>query len=139
MQWTGREKSRLIGKPASQDYLYFFITYSSLSVTYRLCLHSICLQLRAALARRRREASLDVDLLHAIVLLVEVVVHFGHVLDANTVCDHLEGINLALLNLIEQFVPVLVDGSLAVTDEADTAFHQGAWRGLVESCATKIV
>jgi hypothetical protein len=104
-----------------------------------MCLYSINLQLRAALTRRRREASLGEDLLHAIVLLVEVVIHLGHVLDADTVCNHLEGINLSLLNLVEQFVPVLVNGSLAVTDESDTTFHQGAYRGLVECCTMKIV
>jgi hypothetical protein len=132
-------RGRRIQKFALQDYLYLFVTYTSLSVTYCLCLYLVHLQLRAACTRRRRDASLDEDLLHAIILLIEVVVHLGHVLDADTVCDHLEGINLSLLNLVEQFVPVLVDGSLAVTDESDTAFHQGAYRRLVECCSTRIV
>ena len=40
--------------------------------------------------------------------------------------DHLERIDLALLDHLQERLPVQVDGRLAVTNEADTALHQGA-------------
>lgn len=82
------------------------------------------LERRAARACGLRELGLAEDLLHAIVLLVEGVVNLGHILDADTVGDHLQGVNLALLDHLEKLLPVEVDGCLSVTDKTDTALHQ---------------
>ena len=46
--------------------------------------------------------------------------------DIHAMTEHHKGVCLALLNHGEKFLPVEVDGSLTVTDEADTALHQGA-------------
>ena len=35
-------------------------------------------------------------------------------------------VDLALLDVFEKFLPVEVHGGLAVSDQADTAFHDGA-------------
>jgi hypothetical protein len=82
------------------------------------------LESRAAGACGLRELGLAVDLLHAIILLVECIVDLGHVLDADTVGDHLHGVDLALLDHFEKLLPVEVDGCLSVADKADTALHQ---------------
>jgi hypothetical protein len=87
---------------------------------------SVFRQRRAALARRSRKASLDVHLLHPIVLLVELLVHLGHVLHADAVGHHFQRVDFFLLELFQQAVPVHVDGRLAVADEADAALHEGA-------------
>jgi hypothetical protein len=82
------------------------------------------LESRAARACGLRELGLAVDLLHAIILLIEGVVDLGHILDADTVSNHLQGVDLALLDHLEELLPVEMDGCLSVTDEADTALHQ---------------
>jgi hypothetical protein len=100
---------------------------------------SVLLERWAARTRRRGEASLAEDLLHAIILLVEIVVHLGHVLDADTVGNHLERVDLILLDLVEQVVPVHVHGSLAVADETDAALHQRTCFGLAgKSCCSDL-
>lgn len=88
------------------------------------CFPLVLLESWATLTCRLREASLYVDLLHAVILLVKVVIHLSHVLHTDTVSDHLERVNLILLDLVQQVVPVHVNRSLAVTDESDTALHQ---------------
>ena len=89
------------------------------------CFPLVLLEGRTALTSGLREASLYVNLLHAVILLVEIVVHLGHVLHTDTVSDHLERVNLVLLDLVQQVVPVHVNRSLAVANESDTALHQG--------------
>jgi hypothetical protein len=79
---------------------------------------------RAAGARRSRELGLAEDLLHAVLLLVEAVVDLGHILHGDTMGDHLQGVDLAFLDHLQEFLPVEVDGCLSVTDKADTALHQ---------------
>jgi len=79
---------------------------------------------RAAGTCGLRELGRAEDLLNAIILLVKGVVDLGHVLDADTVGDHLQGVDLAFLDHLEKLLPVEVDGCLSVTDEADTTLHQ---------------
>lgn len=86
----------------------------------------VSLEGRAAGARGLRELGLDVHLLHAILLLLKHVVDLGKILHGDTVGNHLQGVNLALLNHLEKLLPVEVDGSLSVADEANTALHQRA-------------
>lgn len=86
----------------------------------------VCRQSRAALASRLREAGLDVDLLHTVLLLVELVVDLVEILHADTVSDHLQRVNLAFLDVLEQLLPVEVDGCLSVANQADTTLHQRA-------------
>jgi len=38
--------------------------------------------------------------------------------------DHLERVDLAALDLLEEHLPVEVNRGLTVTDEADTALHE---------------
>lgn len=82
---------------------------------------------RGAGAGRCREARLHVHLLHAVCLFVERIIALVKILDVDTVCDHLERVNLALLDTGEQVLPVEVDGCLAIADKADTALHERAW------------
>jgi len=79
---------------------------------------------RAASTCGLRELGRAEDLLHAIILLVKGVVDLGHVLDADTVGDHLQGVDLAFLDHLEKLLPVEVDGCLSVANKADTALHQ---------------
>ena len=79
---------------------------------------------RAVRACRLRELGCAEDLLHAILLLVKGVVYLGHVLDADAVGDHLQGVDLAFLDHLEKLLPVEVDGCLSVADKTNTALHQ---------------
>lgn len=81
---------------------------------------------RAAFARWCREFGLDVHLLHTVCLRLKLVVDLVELVDRDTVGDHLEGVDLALLNHHQQLLPVEVYGRLAVSDEANTALHKGA-------------
>ena len=40
--------------------------------------------------------------------------------------EHLERIDLVLLDHFKEFVPVKLNGCLSVSDQANTTFHQGA-------------
>lgn len=73
-----------------------------------------------------RELGLNVDLLHAILLLIELVVDLVEVLHANTVSNHLQRVDLAFLDHLKKLLPVEVDRCLSVADQADTALHQRA-------------
>lgn len=69
---------------------------------------------------------LDEDLLQAVLVLVELVVDLIQVLETDAVRHHLQRIELALLDLLHELVPVLVDWSLTIANEADTTLHQRA-------------
>jgi hypothetical protein len=84
------------------------------------------LEFRASLARREAVLRLDEHLLHAILLLVEGVVHSSQILETHAVRNHLHGCDLLVLDHLEEGLPVFVDGRLAVTDEADAALHERA-------------
>lgn len=72
-----------------------------------------------------REFGLDKDLLHAILLLLELVVNLVEVLNTNSVGDHLERVDPAALDLLEKVLPVKLNWGLTVADEANTALHDG--------------
>lgn len=78
------------------------------------------------LARRSGEPGLGEDLLHAVLAAVEDGVDLVEVLEADAVGDHLQGVEVTGLDHGQQVVPVLVHGGLAVADQADAAFHEGA-------------
>jgi len=80
----------------------------------------------AALAWWCGELGLDVDLLHTVFLLVELVVDLVEILDTNSVGNHLERVDLTALNLLKKLLPVEVDWSLTVTNEANTTLHERA-------------
>ena len=63
-------------------------------------------QLRAILGRWETPLGLNKDLLHAILLLLELVVDFVQVFKANTVGDHLHGGDLLVLNHLQERLPV---------------------------------
>lgn len=78
-----------------------------------------------ALARWRRKTRLHEHLLHTIGLLVESVVALVDVLHLDTVGNHPQRINLALLDTRQQVLPVKMDRCLTIADETDTALHEG--------------
>ena len=78
------------------------------------------------LSGRIRELGLDKDLLHALHTLIVFRVNLVHLLHLDPVGDHVEGLELAGLDLLEQVFPVEMDGGLAVADEADAALHYRA-------------
>lgn len=94
--------------------------FSSRLLTLESC------ELWAASCRRRREFRLNEDLLHAILLLVKLVIGLVNLRDIDAMRDHLERVNLATVDHLAELIPVLVDGGLAVADEADATLHQGA-------------
>ena len=56
----------------------------------------------------------------------ELVVDFVQLLELDAMRDHLQRINVTLLDQFEQLFPVHVHRHLSVADEADTMFHQRA-------------
>lgn len=59
-------------------------------------------------------------------ILVEFPVQEIHLLDGDAVREHEVGVELAVLDRLEEGLPVHVHGGLAVADEADAALHEGA-------------
>lgn len=59
-------------------------------------------------------------------ILVELLVQDIHLLDGDTVREHEVGVELAVLDHLEEGLPVHVHGRLAVADEADASLHEGA-------------
>lgn len=80
-------------------------------------------ELRGPFTGRERVLGLHKDLLQAILVLVELVVDLGQVLQGNPVRNHLQGIDLAPLYLLHELLPVLVDRCLAVSDEPNASLH----------------
>ena len=48
-----------------------------------------------------------------------------HFIDVNAMTQHNPGVKTAVLDHLKEVFPVEVNGGLAVTDQSDTAFHQG--------------
>ena len=93
--------------------------------TNSLYLRLIALDFRRSLCWRIRELGLHKDLLHMVIALIEHVIDDIQFFHEHTVSQHDVGVCLAFLNVLEKFLPVKVDGGLAVTDEADAALHYG--------------
>lgn len=83
-------------------------------------------KLRRPLTWRTRELGLHKDLLHSRHALVELLVHDIKLLEQDAVTDHVERLELAALDHLEQMLPILLNGRLAVAFEHDAAFHEGA-------------
>ena len=83
-------------------------------------------KLRRPLTWRIRELGLHKDLLHPRHALVELLVYDVELLEQDAVADHVERLELAALDHLEQMLPILLDGRLAVALEHDAAFHEGA-------------
>lgn len=83
------------------------------------------LQRWASLAWRGTESGLHEYLLHAIGLVLKLVVYLVEIFHSDTVRNHLERVDLPILDHLEKRLPVEVHRRLAIADEADTAFHQG--------------
>ena len=58
--------------------------------------------------------------------LLELVIDLVQILDPDTMGHHLQRIDLAALNALEEVFPVEVDGCLAIADEADSTLHERA-------------
>lgn len=84
------------------------------------------LQRRRPLRRRVREPRLHKHFLQVIRILVELLVQDIHLLDGDTVREHEVGVELAVLDHLQEGLPVHVHGGLAVADEADATLHEGA-------------
>ncbi len=94
-------------------------TYSILPTLRLLQISMVLLiegQLRCPWSRWRGELGLGKDLLHCIGPCLKLVIHLIQVLKPNTVGHHLERVQVTLLNHLQELVPVLVDGSLAVSN-----------------------
>jgi len=87
-------------------------------------LYLIFRQLRCPLGSGERELGLDKDLLHGVLLGVKLVVGLVNVLETHSVRDHLIRIELALADLDEELLPVLVHRCLAVSDESNATLHE---------------
>lgn len=85
-------------------------------------------RLRRSLGRRRRETSFDKGFDDPVLLLVHLEVAFGHIFERNTVADdQVARIDLASLEVVVQdHVPVQMNGSLTITDDSDTLLHDGS-------------
>jgi len=85
----------------------------------------IRLQRRTALTWRIAESCLHKRLLHilALAMLIEDIVDDIQLVDGHAVRDHIEGVELAVLDHLEELFPVFVYRRLTVADEADTALH----------------
>lgn len=83
-------------------------------------------KLRRPLRAREREPRLDKDLLHPVLVPLELVVHLVEVVERDAVRNHLQRVQRAAAHLFEEAAPILVHGGLAVADEADAALHEGA-------------
>lgn len=101
---------------------FFFFCFSLFSVLR----HSQIRQLRSSGTRRSRVLRLDEHLLEALLALVEEFVDLLHVLEPDSVTDHVKRVDLVLADELQEVVPVLVDGGLAITDQTDTGLHQSA-------------
>lgn len=66
------------------------------------------------------------NLLDTIFVVFELVVNLVEVLQADTVGNHLKRIQLPGLYVLHQLLPVQVNWRLPVTDQSDTALHQGS-------------
>lgn len=73
---------------------------------------------------RERMLRLNENLLEAVLMIIELVVNLVQILEANAVGNHLKGFQLALLDLLHQFVPVLVYGCLTVANQSNSSLHQ---------------
>lgn len=67
---------------------------------------------------------LDKDLLQAVLVLVELVVDLVEIVELDAVRNHLQRVQLALLDLPQKFLPVLVDGRLSISNETNSTLHQ---------------
>ena len=76
-------------------------------------------KLRQPLTWQARELGLHKDLLHPRHALVDLF-------EQDAVADHVERLKLAALDHLEQMLPVLLGGRLAIAFEHDTAFREGA-------------
>ena len=86
-------------------------------------------QRRRPLSRWIREFCLHKDFHQTIALIprIKSFVQFRHLFKINSVRYHHQWIDFARDNVVvENFVPVFVDGGLTVANEADTRFHDGA-------------
>lgn len=81
-------------------------------------------ELGSSRARRSGELGLNEHLLEALLALVKEFVDLLHILKLDSVSDHAERVDLVLADELEEMVPVLVDGGLAVTDQTDASLHQ---------------
>lgn len=67
---------------------------------------------------------LDKDLLQTVLVLVEFVIDLVQIVEQDSVRDHLQRIQLSILDLLHEMLPVLVHWGLTVTNKANTALHQ---------------
>lgn len=69
---------------------------------------------------------LNKHLLNTRLSLVEQTVDFLHISHVEAMGDHVQGLNFVGLNEFEEMIPVFVDGSLTITDQADAGLHERA-------------
>lgn len=82
-------------------------------------------QLWCSWRRRVGEFGLYEHLLDVVGSSGELLIQSVHFADVNAVAKHDARVQTAVLQHLEEFFPVEVDGSLAVADKADAALHDG--------------
>ena len=80
-------------------------------------------QVRGSLRPWERELGLNKDLLYRIFLGIKLMIDLINVLKTEPMGEHLSWVQLPLLNLGQQRLPVLLHGCLGISDQADTALH----------------
>lgn len=71
-------------------------------------------------------ACLNKHLLNTWLSLIKQSVDLLHVGNIEAMSDHIQGLDCAGLDKLEEMIPVLVDGRLTVTDQADAGLHERA-------------
>lgn len=67
---------------------------------------------------------LDKDLLDTSLAMIKQFVQFVHILQADAMGYNIQWIDLTLLDLLEEILPILLNWSLAIANEPDTCLHQ---------------
>ena len=83
-------------------------------------------QLRRTLRRRAAELGLDEDFLDSNLPGIEPAIQLLHLLEAHAMRQHAVWIQRAVLELLQQVLPIQVHRRLAVPNQPDAALHQAA-------------
>jgi hypothetical protein len=97
-----------------------------ISLLLKLSIHLVSSQLRTVRIFRKRKLRLYKHFLHAILARFKLGIDLVHILNPNSMRNHLQRIQLSRFQPVHQIVPVHVNGCLAVSDEFDAALHERA-------------
>ena len=67
---------------------------------------------------------MDKNLLDIRLALIEQVIDHLHVFKLEPVGDHVQGMDLVLLDILQEVIPVLLHRSLSIANKTDPSLHQ---------------